>query len=211
MLRASLGKVVHTVKRAGTYAAKVPPQELYKIAVHVRAVGYPPPPTPQPPPPPHDAWIWRLSHVGENVKLSRQAPNPAAQMRHRSGGKIPHFLNNSTTEQYFKMLLSQEDVYSFSSPYCIGKLCSSPFYVPGGGNGASYSEGRAYKRALKLVASPQSTALHHTGNISAEDSVYKNKAGHNSTRGIVSPLLFFLLKYCCTKSTFPTSYVDWGC
>jgi hypothetical protein len=38
MLRASLGKVVHTIKRAGTYAAKVPPQELHKIAVHVRAV-----------------------------------------------------------------------------------------------------------------------------------------------------------------------------
>ncbi len=38
MLRASLGKVVHTVKRAGTYAAKVPPQELHKIAVHVGAV-----------------------------------------------------------------------------------------------------------------------------------------------------------------------------
>jgi hypothetical protein len=28
MLRASLEKVVHTVKRAGTYAAKVPPQEF---------------------------------------------------------------------------------------------------------------------------------------------------------------------------------------
>jgi hypothetical protein len=40
MLRASLGKVVHTVKRAGTYAAKVPPQELHKIAVHVRAVAF---------------------------------------------------------------------------------------------------------------------------------------------------------------------------
>jgi hypothetical protein len=41
MLRASLGKVVHTVKRAGTYAAKVSPQELHKIAVHVRAVVAP--------------------------------------------------------------------------------------------------------------------------------------------------------------------------
>jgi hypothetical protein len=40
MLRASLGKVVHTVQRAGTYAAKVPPQELHKIAVHVRAGHY---------------------------------------------------------------------------------------------------------------------------------------------------------------------------
>jgi hypothetical protein len=41
MLRASLGKVEHTVKRAGTYAAKVPPKELHKIAVHVRAVPWP--------------------------------------------------------------------------------------------------------------------------------------------------------------------------
>ncbi len=41
MLRASLGKVVHTVQRAGTFTAKVSPQELHKIAVHVRAVGVP--------------------------------------------------------------------------------------------------------------------------------------------------------------------------
>ncbi len=40
-------------------------------------------------------------------------------------------------------------------------------------NGILCSEGRAYKRAPELVASPQSTALHPTGNISAEDSVYK--------------------------------------
>ncbi len=41
-------------------------------------------------------------------------------------------------------------------------------------DGVLYSEGRAYKRAPELVASPQSTALHSTDNISAEDSVYKN-------------------------------------
>jgi hypothetical protein len=40
----------------------------------------------------------------------------------------------------------------------------------------------------------QSATLHSTGNISAEDSVYKNKADHNSTRGTVSSLLFFPLK-----------------
>jgi hypothetical protein len=33
------------------------------------------------------------------------------------------------------------------------------------------------QRAPKLVASPQTTALHPTGNISAEE---KNKVGHNS-------------------------------
>ncbi len=68
-----------------------------------------------------------------------------------------------------------------------------------GENGALYSEGRAYKRAPNLVASPQSTALHPTGNISAEDSVHKNKVGYNNTRGIVSPLLFFLLKLLLHK------------
>jgi hypothetical protein len=53
-----------------------------------------------------------------------------------------------------------------------------------------------------------STTLHSTGSISAEDSVHKNKVGHNSTRGTVSSLLFFPLKLCCTNSTFLTSYVD---
>jgi hypothetical protein len=38
MLRASLGKVVRTVGRAGTYVAKVSLQELHKIAVRERAV-----------------------------------------------------------------------------------------------------------------------------------------------------------------------------
>jgi hypothetical protein len=68
-----------------------------------------------------------------------------------------------------------------------------------GENGALYSEGRVYKRAPNLVTSPQSTALHPTGNISAEDNVHKNKVGHNSTHGIVSPLLFFRLKLLLHK------------
>ena len=42
-------------------------------------------------------------------------------------------------------------------------------------NGILCSEGRGYKRAPELVASPQSTTLHPTGNISAKDSVHKNK------------------------------------
>ena len=45
----------------------------------------------------------------------------------------------------------------------------------------------------------QSATLHSTGNISAEDSVYKNKVGHNSTRGIVSSLLFFPLNLLLHK------------
>jgi hypothetical protein len=125
---------------------------------------------------------------GENAKLSRGVPKSTRQiemLRKRKGGKILCFLNNLITKRYFDPLLLHKDVYSFSSPYFVDKLCSSPFCVPGGiKNGVLYSEGRAYKRAPELVASPQSTALHSTGNISAEDSVYKKE---------VCPLLFFPL------------------
>ncbi len=82
------------------------------------------------------------------------------------------------------MLCSHEDVHSFSSPYCSGNCAHLLSTCLAGENGALNSEGRAYKRAPKLVASPQLTAPHSTGNIFAEDSVYKNKVGHNSTRGI---------------------------
>ena len=61
-------------------------------------------------------------------------------------------------------------------------------------NGVLYSEGRAYKRAPELVASPQSTVLHSTGNTSVKNSVFKNNFCHNSACWIVSPLLFFPLK-----------------
>ena len=57
-------------------------------------------------------------------------------------------------------------------------------------NGVLYSEGRVYKTAPELVASPQSTALHSTGNNSVKYSVYKNEVGLNSTGGIVSLCYF---------------------
>ena len=57
-------------------------------------------------------------------------------------------------------------------------------------NRVLYSEGRVYERAPELVASPQSTALHSTGNTSVKNSVHKTEVGHNSTRGIVSLCYF---------------------
>ncbi len=89
-----------------------------------------------------DSHTWR-----KNAKLSRQDAKSGRQNETPERGGIPHFSNNSTMEQYFKMLLSHEGVYSFSSPYCSGKLCSSPFYVPGEGNGALYSEAEPIKGA----------------------------------------------------------------
>jgi hypothetical protein len=53
--------------------------------------------------------------------------------------------------------------------------------------GVLYNEDRVYKKAPELVASPQSTALHSTGNTSVKN---KNEVGHSSTRGIVSLCYF---------------------
>jgi hypothetical protein len=43
-------------------------------------------------------------------------------------------------------------------------------------NRVLYSEGRVYKRTPELLASPQSTALHSTGNISVKNSVTRTKS-----------------------------------
>jgi hypothetical protein len=43
-------------------------------------------------------------------------------------------------------------------------------------NGILYSEGRVYKRAPELVASPQWTALHSTGNTSVKNSLTRTKS-----------------------------------
>ena len=51
-----------------------------------------------------------------------------------------------------------------------------------------------YKRPAKTTRLSQSATLQSTGNISAKVSENKNKAGHSSTRGTVSSLLFFPLK-----------------
>jgi hypothetical protein len=58
----------------------------------------------------------------------------------------------------------------------------------------SYIVTRANKRPAKTIRLSQSASQHSTGNISAESSENKKKAGHNSTCGIVSSLLFLPLK-----------------
>jgi hypothetical protein len=49
---------------------------------------------------------------------------------------------------------------------------------------------QAYIRPTKTACLSQLATLHSTGNIYAESSDIKNKAGHNSTHGTVSSLLF---------------------
>ena len=43
-------------------------------------------------------------------------------------------------------------------------------------NSVLYCEGRVYKRAPELVVSPQSTALHSTGNTSVKNSVTRTRS-----------------------------------
>ncbi len=68
-----------------------------------------------------------------------------------------------------------EDVYFFSSPYCADKLCHLLSVCLASEKDVLYSEGKVYKKAPELVASPQSTALHSTGNTSVKNSVTRTK------------------------------------
>ncbi len=72
-------------------------------------------------------------HVGKrqidspNAKMGSQNEVPEWGMG--GWGQFLRFSNYSTIKQYFKMLISHEDVYSLPSSYCSIKVCSSSFYV----------------------------------------------------------------------------------
>jgi hypothetical protein len=160
---------------------------------------------PKSPPPPRtapglvDSHTWRKHHI-ESPRRQIRPPKWDAGVGEGGGGR--KFRAFQITQQrsnisrcFFHTMVCIPFLLLIAVAYCAHLLST----CLAGENGALYCEGRAYKRVPKLVASPQSTALHSTGNISAEDSVYKNKVGHNSTRGIVSPLLFFPLKLLLHK------------
>ncbi len=122
---------------------------------------------PKPSPPSCTAPGFGDSHTWKNTKLSRQAPNPAAQMRRRS--EITHQWSNiSRCFFHTKMCIPFLLLIAVANCAHLLSMCLA------GENGALYSEGRANKRAPNLVVIPQLTALHPTGNISAEDSVHKS-------------------------------------
>ncbi len=114
---------------------------------------------PKPPSPLCGAQIWRLPHVGKRQIESPKCQNGAARMRRPSGGgQFGHFPNNSTMKQYFKMLISHEDVYSLHSPYCSVKVCSSPFTCCKEKSDTYYSETEPINR--RQIWSPGLIRLH---------------------------------------------------
>ncbi len=151
-----------------------------------------------PPPPPYRAWNWRLSHVEKRQIESPKCQNglPEWYTGVGGGGQFRHFSINQQRSNISRCFFHTEMCVSFplliavsNCAHLLSACCEEEdgvyIYI--------------YKRTPKLVTSPQSTTLHFTGNISAEDSVYKNKVGHNNTRGIVSSLLFFPLKLLLHK------------
>jgi hypothetical protein len=91
-----------------------------------------------------------------------------------SGGGNNAKLNNSSTEQHFDAIFYTKIDIPFLNAltkcayFLLASLASK--------NQVLYSEGRAYKREPELAASPQSTALHSTGNTSVENSVPRTKS-----------------------------------
>ncbi len=144
--------------------------------------------------------------------MTHQDPPTPATTRHLSHdwgrgkrGVTRHFSKCSLIRDYFKILISHNR-HAMLAPSLL-QCQSSPisFLRAVRRENVSSIVTRAYKRPAKTTHHSQSATLHSTGNISAEGSVYKNKAGHNSTRGIVSSLLFFPLKILLQHL-----YVDWG-
>ncbi len=123
-------------------------------------------------------------------------PRPATY--HVTGGEGKegnrHFSNSSLIKDYFKILKSHNSRAMLAPSLLQCQSLPVSFLRAVRRENLSYIVTQAYKRPAQTARLSQSATLHSTSNISAEGSVHKNKAGHNSTRGTVSSLLFFPLK-----------------
>ncbi len=126
-----------------------------------------PPPTP---PRPDYAEFTR----GENADV--ESTRWIETRRKGRGGENNEILNNSITKWYFDAILHMKIGIPFlllnSLTNCAHILLASLASK----NRDLYSEGSVYKRTSELAASPQSTALHSTGNTSVKNSVTRMKS-----------------------------------
>jgi hypothetical protein len=84
-------------------------------------------------------------------------------------------LNNSSTEQYFGAIFYTKIDIPFLLLIALTKCAYLLLASLAIKNRVLYSEGRAFKREPELAASPQSTALHSTGNTSVKNGVSRTK------------------------------------
>jgi hypothetical protein len=149
------------------------------------------------PPPPQSGG----SKVVSPAKMNRQGlPRPATtrHLSHDRGrgkrGSTCYFSIYTLIKGYFMKLISHNRSAKLAPSLLKCQSLPISFLRAVRRENVSYLVTRAYKRPVKMTRHSLSATLHSTGNISAEGSEYKNKAGHNSTCGTVSSLLFFPLK-----------------
>ncbi len=136
---------------------------------------------------------WRVPTWG--TRQYPPGPAPTRHLSHDRGrgkkGATRHFSKCSLIKDYFKKLISHNRRARLAPSLLQCQSSPISFLRAVTRENVSYIVARAYKRPTKTTRLSQSAALHSTGNISAEVSENKNKAGHNSTNGTVSSLLFF--------------------
>jgi hypothetical protein len=133
--------------------------------------------------------------------MTRQDPPRPATTRHLSRargrgqkGATRHFSIYSLIKGYFKKLISHNRSAKLAPSLLKCQSLPISFLRAVRRENVSYIVTRANKRPTKRTRHSQSATLHSRGNISAEGSEHKNKAGYNSTWGTVSSLFFFPLK-----------------
>ncbi len=166
---------------------------------------------PKPPPPPK----WRVPTWGP-TKMTRQDPPRPATTRHLSRdrrrgkkGATRHFSKYSLIKDYFKKLISHKRSAKLAPSLLKCQSLPISFLRAVRRENVSYIVTLAYKRPAKMTRRSQSASLHSTGNISAEGSENKNKAGHSSTRGLVSSI-FPAESTAAHSLHIQHLYVDWG-
>jgi hypothetical protein len=140
---------------------------------------------------------WWVPHVPPKC-LGPPRPTMTRHLSHDQGrgekGATRPFSIYSLIKGYFKKLMPHNRSAKLSPSLLKCQSLPISFLRAVRRENMYYIVTRAYKRPAKTTRHSQSTTLHSTGNISAEGSEHKNNAGHNSTRGTVSSLLFFPLK-----------------
>jgi hypothetical protein len=123
-------------------------------------------------PPPHAAWIWRHSNAKSGC------PNETPEWGGGGGGECRVFQITQQRSKISRCFFHTKVCSPFLLRIGLTNCPHLLFACLASKNGVLYSEGRAYKRAPELGISPQSTALHSTGNTSVKNSVHKNTTAH---------------------------------
>ncbi len=170
-----------------------------------------------PPPPPSGGSAgqnggFTLPPTWGPAKMTRQGPArdppPVTWLVGRGGGKKRHFFKYSLIKDYFMRPISQNLSAKLAPNLLQCQSLPTSFLRAVRRENAAYIVIQAYIRPAKTAAFL--SRLHYILQATSLQKAVKikNKAGHNSTRGTVSSLLFSRWKVLL--HTVYIFYVDWG-